>query len=340
VAGGRARSLVARTYLLAAGAAGVGALVFAVGTPLWAEDLVGVRHPVPALGLAAATATWAIFTLQDAVLVGLRRAWAVPLTQGLFSLGKIAALVVFATAGVAGIVASWAVPALVSVVLVGRWAARRHLVPTPGAPAGDELGLRQVLAFTGAEHVASLLWRVATLVLPLVVLGRLGAAAGAHHYLADQVAYGLFLLSSNVGDALVATGSRGEAPLAEVVRGAARQVALLLVPGVLAVVALAPHVMGAFGPGYRAEGTTLLRLLAVAAVPNAVTTLVIGAAHVRRRLRPVVVAQAAIAVGSLGGSVALMGGHGIAGIGIAWCATQTVVAAGALAVAPRLLEEP
>ncbi|CAN5898437.1 hypothetical protein BH23ACT2_BH23ACT2_31010 [soil metagenome] len=358
-AGAAQRSLMARTYLVAVAASVVGALVVAALVLWW--SLPGwddVRGRWMLLAVLAAIPIWAVFTLQDAVLIALRRPWLVPGKNVAFSVAKLALVAVLAPIGaVAGVVGSWSIPALIAVVVVPiRLGRSRPVRPTagrtddrtddpvdaqvkePSPSTSPSPSMREMLSFTGAEHLGVVLWRSATLLLPVVVLARVDAAAAAGFYLADQVTYGVYIISSNVADSAVAVAAGGdEAGGRKAFRSAARLVALLVGVAVGALLLVAGPVMGVFGSGYRDETTALLILLALAAVPNAFTTLVIGLAHVRRRLRPVVLMQAMMAAGTLGGAWLLVGGRGVTGVGVAYLLTQSVVAVVAFWVGRKLL---
>ncbi|HEX2576978.1 MAG TPA: phosphotransferase, partial [Aquihabitans sp.] len=144
-----------------------------------------------------------------------------------------------------------------------------------------------------------------------------------------------FLVSSNVTDALVADGARDPGALHRKVRRTSLQTALVLVPGVAFTVAAAPAIMALFGSGYTGEAVTTLRLLALAAVPNAVSTVVVAVAHVRQRISTVIAIQVTMSVLSLGASWALLDVHGIVGVAWAWLGAQSATAVLAVVLAVR-----
>ena len=327
--GGSARRLVRNIYGVGLAATLALGAVLLLAFPGWAGRLGLVHHGwVPPVLFLAGAGVWGVFVLQDAVLIGARRATAVPITNAAFSALKIALLVLFASTLPRrwGVFGSWVVPAAVIAVAVNVWLYRRGLARRGEPAAGAPPTVGQVVRFTGAEYTAALLWMTALYVTPLMVLARSGAVANAHYYLAAQIAYVLFLLSSNITDALVAEGARAAAGLAGKVRRTGVQISILLVPAVAMVLVAAPRIMEVFGSGYGGDASTALRLLALAAVPNAVSTMVIAVAHVRRRMWLVVVLQALMAVTTLGLGFALIRGHGIVGVGWAWLISQTLTA--------------
>lgn len=326
-AGTGARRLVARTYVFAFVAGCAAAGVFVAGVGLWAPDL-GVLHEQALLAVAfvLGVGMWGLFQLQDSVLVALRRAWVVPLKNVGFSVAKIVLLVgLAAVAPLAGVYLSWAVPASAAMVVAGVWL-RRSAVTPPAVDAAEVATRREMTRFAGAEHVASLLWHATMHLTPLVVLAVLGAAQNASYYVAAQIGYSLYLVSSNVGDVLVAEGAIERRHLHRSLRKAAVQVGAFLVPGVVVFVGGAPWILAAFGAGYREDATDLLRLLALSALPNTVVSLLVSVAHVRRRMRRVIGIYGAIFVATLGASWLALGAWGLTGVGWVWLVVQAVAA--------------
>lgn len=99
-------------------------------------------------------------------------------------------------------------------------------------------------------------------------------------------------------------------------------------------VATAPGaVLSLLGPGYAEQGRVLLWVLALSAVPDAVTNIAVAALRVEGRLRTTAALNTSMSVLALVSAVPLLAWLGIAGGGVAWLLAQT---AGALAV-PFLL---
>lgn len=336
-AGTNARRLVGRVYAVAVVASVVLSVGFVAGVGLWSPEL-RVLHDEVLVGalFVVGVAAWGVFQLQDSVLVAVRRSWMVPAENLAFSVAKIGLLVVLGVAApTVGVFLSWAVPALVAAVAVNSWLVATRAAP-PSVEGATEPTRRELTRFAGAEHVASLLWSATVAAAPLLVLSRRGAEANAAFFVALQVANFLFLVASNVGDVMVAEGAMARSRLGPVVRKAAWQVAAVVGPGAIALVVLAPWVLGAFGGEYR-EAAGLLSLLALASVPHAAVALLVGVAQVRGRMGRVVAVQAAICVATLGGSWLALG-VGLTAMGWVWLVTQVLAAAGLVAVVVR--EEP
>lgn len=338
-AGASRRRIVAQVYATGVGLGVlIGAALLLLGARLGERpEALESTRAVPVF--LASVAIWCLFVLQDAVLVGVGRATVVPVANGAFSVLKIGVVLgggwLLAEDWV--LLASWVAPALVAVAVVNAWLRRRGLLTASAHPDEPPVSVRQLVRFTGADYVATLAWQTANHLTPLLVVAHLGAAANARYYVASQIAYALFLVSSNLTDALVAHGAAvgpGQS-LAPLLRRSAVQLSVLLVPAIGFTVLAAPLIMGIFGAGYEGDSVVVLRVLAVAAAPNAVSTLMVAVNHVRRRLALVVTIQATMAALTLLLVVGAIETMGIEGVALAWLVAQSVTAVVAVALTAR-----
>jgi O-antigen/teichoic acid export membrane protein len=323
-AGAGARRLVAGAYAVCAAAAVAVAAVFVLGQPWWADELTLLRDsPLAAAAFCLGTAAWVLFILQDHVLTGLHRTGWVPVSNALASVAKIALLPVLAFSAGWAIFAASVLPAAVVVVLVTAIVLRRMPGET-GTTSGVSMG--RLFRFAATDHVAALLWLATANVLTLMVLQQLGPEASAYYFMANTIAYALFLVTSNISSALVAEGARFPDRAPALVRAALRNASLLVLPAAALGVLLAGPVLGLFGPDYVANARVLLQLLLLSAVPQLVIGVALAAARLRQDLRTVVLTYAGLAVITYGGSWLGLAVWGLAGVGIACLASQTAIA--------------
>ena len=183
VAGRVARRLVVGGYLVGGAAAALVGAVFALGADLWAAELVDVAGRLPlVVFFVVATPLWSIFVIQDFVLTGIRRAALVPVENLVFSVLKIALLLVAAVVAVpGGIALSWVLSVALIVAGVNGWLLARGL-PRHAVEAADRsvpITLGGIARFVRADYAGAVFWQVALFGLPVLVLGRLGAEAAA-----------------------------------------------------------------------------------------------------------------------------------------------------------------
>lgn len=322
---------VRRSYLISITLAAVVSFIFIRGLGLWMPSLGFLgSQPLFTPLFMLATMAWCIFVLQDSVLTALRQATWVPIENTAFALAKIALLI--AAAGVLpryGIFASWTI-ALAFTLLPTNTLIFRYLIPRHVRAARQReapLVPRQIVRYVAADYVGSLFWLSSTTLTPLLVTQLAGAAANGYFFLAWQIGYSLYLVSPNMGSSLIVEAANDPEKLGVYSYRVLLQTARIIVPAAVVVALLAPYGLRLFGNSYASEATTLLRLLALSAIPNIVTSLYICVARVQRRMRSVVVVLASLCILVLSLSALQLRLFGITGVGLAWLESQTIVAA-------------
>jgi O-antigen/teichoic acid export membrane protein/GT2 family glycosyltransferase len=331
-AGRHTRRLVASSFAVSAGLAVVIGTIAVVTVRVVAPDTAFLSGTMPAVLFVVGIVVYSLFVIQNGVLVGLHRAGLVPAVNVAMAIGKVA--VVVAVASILpyhGIFTSWVmslgvVVLAVSVYLFG-WAIPRHqrLNQTDDLPPPRQIG--RFVAFDYAGSISSI---GSIDLMPIMVVAVLGAAPNAYFAIAWVMAYSLHLVNTNMGTSLVAESAGNLARLPHSVRHVLTHTARLLIPAVALTVVGAPLLLGIFGDDYRAA-TSLLQLLALAAIPNLVVSTAVSSARAQRRLGFLLSIQLVQCVVVLSLTWVLLHTMGLTGAGLAWLISQTVMAAGLLA---------
>jgi O-antigen/teichoic acid export membrane protein len=332
--GDRTRRRVTWSYVAAATLAVCAAAVFIVGVGAWAPRLSFLHsdHGLQAWFLLS-TLAWCLFVIQDSVLTAVGRAIWVPVENAVFSVVKLGLLAVLATLmPLYGIFVSWTIAMLVSVVGVNLVIFARLLRPVSERAGDAVLSVRDraFARYFAADYACSIAWLSTTNLMPVIVTAAAGATTNAYWALAYAVALPFYAFSVNIGTSLLLHGTNDCAALPGLVRKAAVQGGRVLVPSVALLVVLAPYLLSLFGANYAEKSATLLRLLALGALPNFVLSLAVSVARVQRRLRRAVIALSTEAVLALGLATPLLHALGVTGVGIAWLGSQCLVAFGLL----------
>jgi O-antigen/teichoic acid export membrane protein/hydroxymethylpyrimidine pyrophosphatase-like HAD family hydrolase len=330
-AGRHTRRLVLASYGASAVVAAAASAGFIAVAERWSETFrvldsnVGLQ-----LWFVGATIVWCIFVLEDGVLTGLGKAVWTPIESAFFSVAKLALLVALATLlSTYGVFASWTIAVAAAIVPVNIFVFRRLIPRATVAPLAPESGVtrREFVRYVAADYVGASCWLASVTLLPVIVAQEAGAAAAGYFSLAWIVAFPLLLVSANMGASLIVHGLRDQGELARLARQMVVQTWRVVVPAAAALAICGPYLLDVFGTAYSHEGTTLLRILALAAVANVVNTIAVSAARVQRRMTFVVVVLASQCVLSLGLAVPLLRLYGIVGVGLAWLIGQISVAA-------------
>jgi O-antigen/teichoic acid export membrane protein len=294
--------ITAGLLLVALSGAGI-ALIYLLLTPAIAPRLAFVEHrPLLAIGFVMLTGAAAVNLLTDSIFIASRRADYAALTDGgIGGITKIVFAVALVGTGAYGLFAASvggfaaaAVASLVLMITALRWR------PTLRKPLRT---LRPLLRFSAANYAGNVFSLLPTLVVPLIVLDRIGAPEAAYYFVAFQVATLLYAATYAVGQTFLAEGSHADEDWEELLRRSRRVLTALCLPGCLVLIAAAHWVLLAFGPRYSQNGTLCLILLVVAAIPIAMNTWLQTVLRLLGQLRPIVVSN---------------GVYGVAICGLAW----------------------
>ncbi|MDV5146443.1 hypothetical protein R1T08_20125 [Streptomyces sp. SBC-4] len=326
-AGHHTRRLILLCYTVSAVMSALVAFCFLLLVPSVAPGLDFLLTPVTAVCFITATAGYAVFVMQDGALTAVRRPGWVVGENVIFACVKIGLLGVGAAMALfSGILLSW-VGALAVALLVANFVLLRRAVPEHVRVSTDAKRPDRALRYAAADYFGSLFRMAAYTLVPLMVLNALGAEQSAYFSLAWIVGYVLYLVARNLGSSLVVEAVSNPERLVEHTMRMLRHTGLLLGAGIVLVAALAPQILWFFGPEYAEHGSTLLRLLALSALPNIVVSLAIDVWRARRRLRWAVGVQIVMCVMVLGLTKLLLPTLGITGAGVAWLVTMCVLAA-------------
>jgi O-antigen/teichoic acid export membrane protein len=328
--GNSARSLVVKCYAVSIAAACLTGAVFALGSQLWAPELLDAVGSAPLFAFfVLATPVWSIWVMQDYALTAIKRATLVPVKNLVFAVLKIILLPVGAALSMfTAISVSWAAATGVLVVVVSVWLWRA--LPAHGTATADNaeaFQARTIVGFVSADWAGTLFSLAVNFGLPLLVLARLGADAAATFGVAWAIAFALYLVSNGMGQSLLAHVSADPEGLDAAYRGMVRKALTLIVPAVIVIVPAAGLILSIFGEHYADTGTMLLTLSALSAIPNVVSIATVNAARVRQHRIIQFGVPAVIAVIVIPLSWILMPLMGLTGVGVALLVGQTIVAA-------------
>ena len=339
-AGDRAGETVIAAYGVASVAALVGGTAFVLIAPEISDAFAFIPEtPWLRFAFVAAVVAWGVFALQDSALTALRRASWLPVENSSYGLAKLVLL------GLAG--ARRALERALRVL--GAAAARRHpghelaalppCHPRPSRRAARDAARPRSRGdgsagssspTTSARSSArrrsrssrSSCWRCsatcrrATSTCPFALITAF-----------DLLFYG-------VTTSLVAEASRDEPRRGELANLVVRRFLTFQIPAALLIAAAAPLLLRPFGADYVDEGTTLLRLMALASCARAIVFLYAGTCRIEGRSDLVAIVEVVLLVSLVPATKLLAEDHGLGGVGLAWLLCHAAVA---LAVALPLV---
>jgi O-antigen/teichoic acid export membrane protein len=322
--------IVSAGLLFGCTATALTATIVALLLPRLAANFAVLNAPALLATAVALTAS----TLLDYVFVAHRASQGMLWRNLALAAGKVFVLPVLTAAGLhssAAVLLAWTLPSIAVSVVTGLVSPGRlkpgARLTNPGAGLLDEIP--HVRGALTGHHLINLAQAGPGALLPVLVTARLGASDNAHFYVAWMTASVLFMVSPAVAAAFYAERSNATGRPVPLARAAAVVLAVIGAPAVI-LFAAGDQILGLFSAGYAAGGGLLLKILVVAAIPDAITNLAVAhwrsLGEFRRCLRLNLVMAATCLVLTWVGLPRL----GIAAAGVAWLAGQF---AGALLVA-------
>ncbi|RJO73425.1 lipopolysaccharide biosynthesis protein [Nocardia panacis] len=297
-----------------------------------------------AVEFVVGTGFLALFALFDQLLNGLGVGRWAAAKNTWHAVAKLVLLIAFSF-GARGPVLylCWVAPAAVSVCWLAG-AVRRRIGSDPRYLRSIALPpLRELAAYFLGSYGIVVINALAPLIVPLVVLGRLGSAANAYFTVSWSLVTAILVTITMLGGPYVAEAASHTEQLRTLTIRFVRLVGAAAVAG-SALLLAAPLLLEVVGPQYRAQGTDLLRLAALFIPLAAVGVLYDGISRVRRRLRLAIVARIVCTVTILLGALAWTGSGGITAVGWACAAAEALsaalVAVPLLRALARILNDP
>ena len=240
------------------------AALYVVALPFVAPAITLLSGDAPhGIGFVVIAACSALNLLTDSIFVALRAAKYNLFVDGLV-LGGIKLLLPFVLAGwgAYGVFAAFGAGTLVAMPL----SIYLLMVRFDYRPAlrVDRSALAKVAHYSSASYVANIFNMAPVLVLPVVVLNRLGAPAAAYYALAFAIANLLYAVVYAVCQSLFAEGSYEGQELSTLLWRSTLAIGGTLVPAAIALFAAAEPVLRIFGESYAVGAAALLRTFAVA----------------------------------------------------------------------------
>ena len=192
----KSRRLVLLTYAFAAGISALLASVSLICIRYLASPASPLRlDTVQSITFVLAAAATAIFTIQNSVLIAVRRAVWIPAENGSFGVAKIGMLFVLAPLGSAfAIFAAWMIPLTLTIPIISLVLLNRYLPKASRSRSSPLLGKRvrsKMIRFAVGDATGGLFTQAWTYLPPVIITASLGPSVNAFYFIS-------FLFSSTI----------------------------------------------------------------------------------------------------------------------------------------------
>lgn len=260
-------ALISSGVAMVAVVGALGALLYILLTPLVAPGLAFVeKSPVLTVGFALIASAVAVNTLTDVIFIASRKAKYTTFVDGVIAgLGKVVLAVMLTGTGAYGLFLASAIgtvlAAAASLLLILITMRVRIDLSQPIQT------LRPLLKFSGANYVGNVVNSITALVVPIILLDRLGAQSAAYFFVALQMAQIVYTAAVALEQTFLAEGSRADADMRQLRRRSLRLLVLFFVVAAGGMIGLGRWLLLAFGQPYYHYGYTSLIILVISAGP-------------------------------------------------------------------------
>jgi O-antigen/teichoic acid export membrane protein len=310
----------------------LGGLLYILLTPLIAPQLAFVeRSPILLIGFALITSAAAVNTLTDVIFVASRKAKYTTVVDGVIGgAGKLALVAVLTGAGAYGLFLASAIGTVLAAtssifLIITAMRVRLDL----RAPLET---LKPLLRFSGANYVGTVMNVLTILIVPIILLDRLGSTSAGYFFIILQMAQIVYTAALALESTFLTEGSRADADMRHLRRRSLRLLVLFFVGSAVILIGAGRWLLLAFGQPYYRYGYTSLIILVLAAGPISANYWLQTVLRLAGKLRAIIVVNIVGAIGTCG-CVWIGSSHGLTGVSWGWLAgalITTVVAAAAV----------
>jgi O-antigen/teichoic acid export membrane protein len=316
----RRSELVSSCFIISGAAAAIISGIFMLGLGLFSPGLLFLRDAPGFWALYVGFAVaYTLFTLIDAVFIGLREARLVVFKNLIFGAAKLALPFLLVAMGTYGIFASVELAAVLALAITAALGLRQLGLSL--RLRIDKAAIAKLMSLSAGNYFANILFYAPTLVLPLVITSRINPETTAYFYFAIMIYSLLAIIPTSVGQSLLTEGSQSSKGLGAKIRKATMLSYALLAPAAIIVILSGDKLLLLFGKAYSDNSIGFLRLLAASALLAAANILYIAVRNIQHKPGRVIMVSMIISAGILGFSQLFIG-QGLIGIGLAWIAGQ------------------
>jgi O-antigen/teichoic acid export membrane protein len=302
------------------------AAVYLLLLPLWSRSLLFLRtDPRWAAAFLAYAALAPVASLMRSAFVALRQAGRQLVAAALAAGGRLLLLPLALTGGAGGLLAAATVPTAAAVLLSLFGLAPRSIPGYRPRPRLAARELRTLLPYSAAVYAADLPLQVMQRALPLLILERLGPAAGGYAQIAWLIGTALAAPGLALVGAAFAEGAHDRGRERPILLTAAAVGLLVTLPPGAAVVLGGRWLLALAGPAYAEHGLGLLRWLAAGSPVVVLAWCIFTHLRLRCRLRRLLLLSALPPVATLTLAAPLLPHLGLAVVGAAWVAGHAAV---------------
>jgi O-antigen/teichoic acid export membrane protein len=159
--------------------------------------------------------------------------------------------------------------------------------------------IKHIGGFSLGNYAATFIYGFPALILPTIIVAKIGSSQSAYFYIASTIAALLYGIPTAMSSSLLAEGAHDENKMGSFVKSASKLIGAILLIGVLAFVVLGKFVLLIFGKNYAANSHSLLIVMAITSFFVAINTICGTVLRIQNRVKALVWISAGYAIATL-----------------------------------------
>ncbi len=184
--------------------------------------------------------------------------------------------------------------------------------------------VKKIGTYSFVNYIAGFFGGLPVMLLPLIIINKIGAAEAGYFYIALMIANFLFIIPQATTQSLFAEGSYREEEMREHIKKSVKITTLILLPAILVIIFFGNYILLAFGKSYSIEAFRLLQIMVLSSVFIAINSTCGTILRVRNKIKELIVLGLFINIIILSLTYLFIGSK-LFGIGAAWFVSQVVI---------------
>ena len=191
--------------------------------------------------------------------------------------------------------------------------------PKVNKEAVEKMGI-----FSAGNYIAGFLYQAPTLLLPIVILNRLGSNYAAYFYIVSMILNFLIIIPLATTQVLLAEGSYSEEGLSRHIKKATLAIFSLLTPAVIILFFFGNYILNIFGKEFAQESYRFLQIMSISIFFISIILIGNGILRIKHKIKLLIILNLFGACIILALSFLFLQ-KGLYGIGIGWLIGQAII---------------
>ncbi|HVZ67387.1 MAG TPA: lipopolysaccharide biosynthesis protein [Patescibacteria group bacterium] len=265
-----ADEMILSSYLLVFLASIIGSLLFILGLPIFAPDLIFLNsNLIYIITFTIFVCAIAINSVLDSTYMAYRTSENVLIKNTIISILKLVFLFLLTSFGAYGLFSSVSLATTIG-VFVSMSVLFYRLEIKPRFKINKKI-VKDMAAYSVGNYISGFLYQIPTLILPLVIINKLNATFAAYFYIDSMILNLLVIIPLATSQILLAEGSHDLTQIKTNLFKSIKITFITLVPAIIIIFFFGNILLQFFGKSYEADAFHFLQIISLSAVFISIT---------------------------------------------------------------------